>query len=55
MRNEHKKATHEDKFARHYYCERARLGYIRNAKKANSKKFRKIGKNICKNLDNDSE
>ena len=37
-----RRATHEDKFARHLYCKRARLNYIRYAKKANRKKLRRI-------------
>jgi hypothetical protein len=47
-RNDKKKLTHEDKFARHFYCQRARLNSIRRDKKANTKKMRKINKEICK-------
>lgn len=47
-RNDKKKLTEEDKFARKFYCPHARLGYIRWAKKANSKKMRKINKKLCK-------
>lgn len=47
-RNDKKKLTEEDKFARTFYCQHARLGYTRCAKKANSKKMRKINKNLCK-------
>ena len=40
-RNAHKKETFEDKFARHYYCEHARLNSIRSDKKEQHKKFRR--------------
>ena len=40
-RNAHKKETFEDKFARHYYCEHARLNSIRADKKEQHKKFRR--------------
>ncbi len=40
-RNAHKKETFEDKFARHFYCEHARLNSIRRDKKEQHKKFRK--------------
>lgn len=39
--NIHKKATHEDKFARHYYCQRASR-FIKHQKNANNKRFRKL-------------
>ena len=48
--NIHKKATLEDKFARKYYCEHARLNSIRRDKKEQHKKFRKLFK---QNSDND--
>ena len=48
MKSEHKKATYEDKFARNFYCQHARLNYIRFAKKANSKAFRRQSKEQCK-------
>lgn len=47
-RNDKKKLTEEDRFARTFYCQHARLNYIRWAKKSNSKKMRKINKNLCK-------
>lgn len=47
-RNDKKKLTFEDKFARHFYCQHARLNSIRNDKKQNTKKMRKINKNLCK-------
>lgn len=40
-RNAHKKETFEDKFARRYYCEHARLNSIRRDKKEQHKKFRR--------------
>ena len=48
MRNEHKKITFEDKFARKFYCPHARLNYVRFAKRANSKNFRQYSKSLCK-------
>ena len=47
-RNDKKKMTFEDKFARHFYCQRARINSIRRDKKQCTKKFRKINKNLCK-------
>ena len=44
--NIHKKATHEDKFARKYYCQRAKR-FIKHQKKANNKQFRKIVRSDC--------
>lgn len=41
-RNEHKKETFEDKFARKYYCNSYRFN--KKVKKANNKKFRRINK-----------
>ena len=40
-RNAYKTHTFEDKFARHYYCEHARLNSIRADKKEQHKKFRR--------------
>jgi hypothetical protein len=34
--NTHKKRTFEDKFARHFYCNHARLNYLRSDKKTMS-------------------
>ena len=52
-RNEKKKLTFEDKFARHFYCPRARLNSIRNDKKQATRKMRRINKKIIeKSLDN---
>lgn len=52
-RNEKKKLTFEDKFARHFYCPHARLNSIRNDKKQATRKMRRINKEIIeKSLDN---
>ena len=52
-RNEKKKLTFEDKFARHFYCPHARLNSIRNDKKQATRKMRRINKKIIeKSLDN---
>lgn len=52
-RNEKKKLTFEDKFARHFYCPHARLNSIRNDKKQATRKMRRINKRIIeKSLDN---
>lgn len=48
MKSEHKKTTYEDRFARKYYCQHARLGYTRYTKRSNSKAFRKYNKDLCK-------
>lgn len=42
--NEHKKLTFEDKFARNWYCQHARLNQLRADKKYNKKKLRRIYK-----------
>lgn len=51
--NIHKKLTKEDKFARKYYCQHARLSQIRNEKKQQRRKFRQLTKRY--NRDTDSE
>ena len=52
-RNEKKKLTFEDKFARHFYCPHARLNSIRNDKKQATRKMRRINKKKKKkSLDN---
>lgn len=52
-RNEKKKLTFEDKFARHFYCPHARLNSIRNDKKQATRKMRRINKKIIeKSIDN---
>lgn len=48
MKNEKKKLTHEDKFARKFYCQHARLNSIRNDKKQCTRKMRRINKRKCK-------
>ena len=47
--NIHRKATFEDKFARNFYCQHARLNSVRQDKKESRKKWRRINKEICKN------
>ena len=52
-KNEKKKLTFEDKFARRFYCQHARLNSIRQDKKNCTCKMRRINKEICrKALDN---
>lgn len=52
-KNEKKKLTFEDKFARRFYCQHARLNSIRQDKKSCTHKMRQINKEICrKALDN---
>ena len=52
-KNEKKKLTFEDKFARHFYCQHARLSSIRQDKHDCTRKMRQINKEICrKALDN---
>ena len=45
--NAHKKRTFEDKFARHFYCNHARLNYLRSDKKQCRRKERHYGKSLC--------
>lgn len=45
-RNEYKKITSEDKFARKYFCKHVRLGYIKTEKKRNKKKMRQYNKKL---------
>lgn len=40
--NIHKKLTFEDKFARKFWCENARKNELKQNKKAQKKRFRKI-------------
>ena len=52
-KNEKKKLAFEDKLARRFYCQHARLNSIRQDKKNCTHKMRKINKEICrKALDN---
>lgn len=48
-KNEKVKLTYEDKFARHFYCQHARLNSVRNDKKQATRKMRKINKKCVKN------
>lgn len=45
--NAHKKRTSEDKFARHFYCNHARLNSLRSDKKQCRRKERHYGKSLC--------
>lgn len=47
MRGLYRRIGEEDSFARRYYCQHARLGYVRSFKKANNKKVRRVSKNLC--------
>lgn len=50
--NIHKKDYPEDKFARNFYCDHARLNQLRADKKASKRKTRrKLNKNCKKRLD----
>ena len=52
-KNEKKKLTFEDKFARRFCCQHARLDSIRQDKKNCTHKMRRINKKICQeSLDN---
>jgi hypothetical protein len=44
--NEHKKHYPEDKFAREFYCDHARLNQLRTDKKLSKKKTRRINKQV---------
>lgn len=46
-RNEYKKETYEDRFARRYYCKRARLNSVREGKRRQHKEFRQLNKKLC--------
>lgn len=46
-RSEKKKLTFEDKFARRFCCQHARLNSVRNDKKQATRKMRKINKKMC--------
>lgn len=47
-KNEKVKLTFEDKFARHFYCQHARLNSVRNDKKQATRQMRKINKKMCR-------
>ena len=48
--NEHKKDYREDKFARHWYYQHARLNRLREDKKQSKRKTRRKNKKLSKNL-----
>lgn len=54
-KNEKVKLIFKDKFARHFYCQHARLSSVRNDKKQATRKMRKINKKICKKSFDDEE
>lgn len=47
--NAHKKDYREDKFARAYYCQHARLNRLRQDKKASKRKTRRKNKKLLQN------
>jgi hypothetical protein len=47
--NEHKKDFREDKFARAYYCQHARLNQLREDKKQSRRKTRRKNKKLLEN------
>ena len=47
--NEHKKDFREDKFARAYYCQHARLNQLREDKKQSRRKTRRKNKKLSQN------
>lgn len=49
--NAHKKRTFEDKFARHYYYQHARLNSLRSDKKQCKRQERHFQKSLCKQYD----
>jgi hypothetical protein len=49
--NSHKKEYKEDKFARHFYCDHARLNRLREDKKQGKRKHRRNNKKIEKNFE----
>jgi hypothetical protein len=49
--NLHKKDYKEDKFARHFYCDHARLNQLREDKKRSKRKTRRKNKKIEKNFE----
>ena len=49
--NSHKKEYKEDKFARRFYCDHARLNQLREDKKRSRRKHRKNNKKIIKNFE----
>lgn len=51
--NNHKKIYREDKFARHFFCQHARLNYLRNDKQIGKKKTRLANKRLERNYSED--
>ena len=51
MKNFAKKATFEDKFARHFWSKKAKANYAKFAKKTNNKKVRQILKSFDEETD----
>ena len=49
--NNHKKEYKENKFARRFYCQHARLNQLREDKKRAKRKTRKNNKKIIKNFE----
>ena len=49
--NRHKKEYREDKFARRYYCDHARLNQLREDKKRAKRTTRRKRKNFLKNFE----
>lgn len=47
--NEHKKDFRENKFARDYYCQHARLNQLREDKKQSRRKTRRKNKKLSQN------
>lgn len=45
--NAHKKDYREDKFARNYYCDHARLNQLRYDKKQSERQTRRKNKELC--------
>ena len=48
--NSYRKDYNEDKFARVFYCQHARLNQVRQDKKASKRKTRRKNKKILQNL-----
>lgn len=46
--NSHKKRTFIDRFARNYYCQHARLNYLRADKRLAKRQERHYCNNLCK-------
>ena len=48
--NSHKKRTFIDRFARNYYCQHARLNYLRADKRLAKRQERHYNKKLCKTI-----